>query len=113
MDIFDVAANLLGGAVAVRQCTGAPPVRYCRPSSGGMAGGKVRLHYYKCTFSLSVPRNTLMGVFFSVYYIRDDIKENPYGAVHVVWLQQERGTNHWLYSFCQTDIGKYEPYTLY
>ena len=59
---------------------------------------------------LSLCHVTLNGVFLSVYYIRDDIKENPYGAVHVVWLQQERGTNHWLYSFCQTDIGKWYIY---
>ena len=34
------------------------------------------------------------------------MEENPYCAVHVVWMQQERGTNHWLYAYEQTDPGE-------
>ena len=44
----------------------------------------------------------------SIYHIREDIAVNPYGAVSIAWLQQERGTLHWVYSYTQTDSGELE-----
>ena len=43
---------------------------------------------------------------YSVYHIRADVATNPYGAVHVVWMQQEKGTDQWLYQYEQTDSRK-------
>jgi len=45
------------------------------------------------------------GVWYegNIYYIRKDIKTNPYNAVTVVWLIQEKDTNDWLYAYTQTD----------
>eukprot|EP01032_Pedospumella_encystans_P004291 gene4291-5083_t len=28
---------------------------------------------------------------------------DPYGAVHIVWMQQEKGSDKWLYQYEQTD----------
>jgi hypothetical protein len=41
----------------------------------------------------------------SIYHIREDMLGNPYGAVQVAWLQQEKGTNQWVYTYTQTDSG--------
>jgi hypothetical protein len=41
----------------------------------------------------------------SIYHIREDMLGNPYGAVQVAWLQQEKGTNQWVYTYIQTDSG--------
>jgi len=39
----------------------------------------------------------------TVYHIREDFRQNPYNSVSVVWLQQEQGTNAWVYEYSQTD----------
>ena len=41
----------------------------------------------------------------SIYYMRPDHFTNPYGAVSVTWLSQEKGTKAWLYAYTQTDSG--------
>jgi hypothetical protein len=41
----------------------------------------------------------------SIYHIREDMLGNPYRAVQVAWLQQEKGTNQWVYTYTQTDSG--------
>jgi hypothetical protein len=39
----------------------------------------------------------------SVYHIREDLERNPYGAVKIAWLRQEKGTGDWVYAHMQTD----------
>lgn len=39
----------------------------------------------------------------SIYHIRRDVKINPYNAVKIVWLIQEKDTDDWVYDYIQTD----------
>ena len=43
--------------------------------------------------------------YYSIYHIREDLHEHSYGAVKVAWLQQEEGTNEWVYCYTQTNSG--------
>jgi len=39
----------------------------------------------------------------SIYHVRRNIEDNPYGGILVVWLVQELGHNNWVYDYNQTD----------
>ena len=60
------------------------------------------------TFHISL--SLILFLFYfkcSVYYIRSDMASDPYGAVHVVWMQQEKNSDQWLYQYEQTDSRKF------
>jgi len=63
-----------------------------------------------CLFSLLGTQCIFNNIFLiyidSVYHIRSDMASDPYGAVHVVWMQQEKDTHQWLYQYEQTDSRK-------
>lgn len=37
----------------------------------------------------------------SIYHINQDYRVNPYNSIHVIWLEQEEGTNKWVYEYNQ------------
>ncbi len=41
----------------------------------------------------------------NIYYMNPDWERNPFKSIKVVWLQQEKATDHWLYAYIQTDSG--------
>ena len=39
----------------------------------------------------------------SIYHMNEDMATNPYKSIHVIWLQQEKSSKDWFYSYQQSD----------